>query len=333
MRPGNSKLHSQFVAILIALLAVTGLSLTSINEVTWEQRALAFVMFALSGCSYARWRYDAHRALPVYALISGSYTLFFALALFWVTPVSPSYFDQGALLPQEAVTGSLRMVVLGLIAIWIGMRAGLARHLITVEHLPDVPASRLHSPWIRWFVAFGSLSGFLQGMAVQFGALQNAVQLLFTFVPLVPFAILLDRYWAGAATKTDKLLITVFLIGRVTGGLAAGSLSSLVSAGLLVPASYLRARRTLPWIPVMIGILAVLFLQPGKNEYRQRFWYGADEATALARGAYWIHSSWNLWSSFFFSADPTVFTRLASMSVERASLLSQAALVAEKTPT
>jgi hypothetical protein len=35
---------------------------------------------------------------------------------------------------------------------------------------------------------------------------------------------------------------------------------------------------------------------------------------------------------FFFSAASTVFTRLASMSVERASLLGQAALVADKTP-
>src|SRR5690242_20660850 len=107
----DSVISSRILAIVIALVAVTGLSLTSISDVTWEQRSLVFAMFAITGCSYANWRHDRSRTLPVYAAISGIYTVFFSLALFWVTPVSPSFLDRGALLPEEALTGSLRMVV------------------------------------------------------------------------------------------------------------------------------------------------------------------------------------------------------------------------------
>jgi hypothetical protein len=317
---------------VFALLAVIGLSLTSVNEVTLEQRALVFVIFALTTCSYANWRRDRTRTLPVYAAVSGMYSLFFGLALFWLPPVSPSYLDRQALLPGEALTASLRMVLLGLVAVWIGMRVGLARRLINVRRLPDIPLSRLESPWIRILVAFGSISIFLQFLANHFGPLQNAATILFAFVPLVPFAILLDRYWNRAASKTDKTLIAAFLLCRLGGSLSGGALAALISVGFLVAASYLRARRTIPWSAVIIGVLVLLFLQPGKREYRQRFWSGDETASVLERGISWIQASWDVWSSFFTSADPTVFNRLASMSLGRASLLTQASLVVEKTP-
>ena len=331
-RAGDGASHSWALPILFALLAVIGLSLTSRNEVTWEQHALVFIMFALSACSYAHWSRHRKRTLPVYAAVTGMYSLFFGLALFWVVPVSPSYLDQGALLPQEALTASLRMVVMGLVAVWIGMHLGLARQFTNPRRLPDIPASRLRSPWIRFLLAFGCLSGFLQGLANQFGSLQNPAIILFVFVPLVPLAILLDRYWAGAASKADKFLIAAFLLCRSAAGLSSGTLGSLVSVGFLVAGSYVRARRAIPWAAVIVGVLVMLFFQPGKRDYRQRFWSGAETAGVVERGAYWIQASWDLWSSFFTSADPEIFNSLASMSVERTSLLTQAAVVVEKTP-
>jgi hypothetical protein len=119
LRAGDDVLRARFLALVLALLAVTGLSLTAINEVTWEQRGLVFVMFALSGCSYAHWRYDRRRTLPVYAVVSGVYTLFLCPGAVLGDAGVAHYMDQGVPLPQEALTASLRMVVLGLVSVWI----------------------------------------------------------------------------------------------------------------------------------------------------------------------------------------------------------------------
>jgi hypothetical protein len=327
----DDALRSRSVAVLSAAFAVVGLSLTSINEVTWEQRALVFMMFTMSGWSYAGWRPDQSRRFPVYAMISLVYALFFALALFWVAPISPSFLDQGKRFSEEALTASLRMVVLGLGSMWLGMRLGVARHVFDARRMPDIPASRLRSSWIRCLVVFGALGSFMYSIMNSLSGIRAVVIVLFWFVPLVPFAVLLDAYWARAASATDKMLIGLFLVCRIGGGLGSGSLGSVVSLGFVIGASFVRARRAIPWSGVIITFCVMLFLQPAKNEYRQRF-YGDYQATAFDRGAYWIGTSTELWSAFFRNGDGTVFADLASRTVERASLLTLTALVYDRTP-
>src|SRR5258707_95368 len=95
-------------------------------------------------------------------------------------------------------------------------------------------------------------------------------------------------------------------------------------------------RRTIPWAPVILTALVILFLQVGKQEFRSLYW-GADadaRAGIFERAKFWLDTSASRWSDALLNKGgaETSSGELASRSMERTSLLGQVAHVLELTP-
>src|SRR5260370_23839142 len=82
----------------------------------------------------------------------------------------------------------------------------------------------------------------------------------------------------------------------------------------------------------MIVIPVVLFLQPGKEKFRQQYWRTGASESYVERFNFWMDSSWSVWGDALLKADEEKARDLASKTLGRLSLLQQTANVMESTP-
>ena len=82
----------------------------------------------------------------------------------------------------------------------------------------------------------------------------------------------------------------------------------------------------------MIGIPIVLFLQPGKEKFRQQYWRAGASESYVERFNFWMHSSWSAWERRLLMRTKDKRRNLANQTLGRLSLLQQTANVMESTP-
>src|ERR1019366_4843005 len=88
----------------------------------------------------------------------------------------------------------------------------------------------------------------------------------------------------------------------------------------------------LPLVAIMIGIPIVLFLQPGKEKFRQRYWRTGASESYVERLNFWMDTSWSAWGEALSNSDEEKARNLANQTLGRLSLLQQTANVVESTP-
>jgi len=120
---------------------------------------------------------------------------------------------------------------------------------------------------------------------------------------------------------------------HLLGGLSSGWLGSLVSFGLTLGAFYVVIHRKIPWVTILLVIVATFFLQVGKNEFRAVYWSAEASDDPLERAQFWLNASASSWMDSLQSRGESDSSKLASRTLERASLLSQVAHVLELTPS
>src|SRR6267378_446217 len=101
------------------------------NEISQIQLALAFLLLQMPWSAYLNWKERSDEKIPVFALISGMYWVYYALSLFWGARTASgveSPFEKDV--PDEAITWALVMAVTGVSAIWLGMRTQLGTYLV-----------------------------------------------------------------------------------------------------------------------------------------------------------------------------------------------------------
>jgi hypothetical protein len=153
-----------------------------------------------------------------------------------------------------------------------------------------------------------------------------------TIVPSVAFG-LLFRYWLRReATRWDELLVVVYFVGSAILGIASGWLGSIVSMAIVCTAMYTFERRKLPIVALLAVLPVVLFLQPAKNGFRDRYWRSGQAAGVNERLWFWMDDAWHMWSQAFDDTGPESTKALASAALERLSLLQQTSNVVDLTP-
>jgi hypothetical protein len=153
-----------------------------------------------------------------------------------------------------------------------------------------------------------------------------------TIVPSVTFVVLLRYYLRGAAIPIDKVLLAGYAGVALIAGISSGWLGSFVGLAIMAMGVFVCERRKLPLVAIMIWIPIVLFLQPGKEKFRQQYWREGASDSYVERFNFWMDSSWSEWGKALSSSDQDDSRNLANQTLGRLSLLQQTANVMEATP-
>jgi len=84
---------------------------------------------------------------------------------------------------------------------------------------------------------------------------------------------------------------------------------------------------------VLMVLPVILFFQPAKNLFRERYWARESTDTSTERVTYWVENSWRLWTEAITSRDNDKLRDLSNSTLSRFDLLRQTAHVIEFTPS
>lgn len=304
------------------------------NEISLSQWLLAAVLLLMPWVSYLGWKRQSNDLLPLFSIISFVYWIFYAMSLFWgfrtVSGVDSPIDTQ---LSSQSVTTALGLTVLGMVCLWLGMKARLGGKL-TPKRIPQLVGGTRRIHYIRLLLVLGTVMSLYEGLPFMLG--EGSRQLLSTLASLLPilaFALLFRDYLRGECSPLDKIMVVGFFLLRFIIGISSGWLGSFAAIIVICGAIYISERKK---IPRSVGILVLaftLFFQVGKKEFRNAYWYGANQGSKIERVYFWMEASMNRWSEAF--ADPTgsALNEALNESLARVSLLTQTANVVDLTPS
>ncbi len=314
----------------VPLIVTAVLWATSLYEVSLPQVIAAFILFWIPWAAYREWVRGAREKIPLFALIGVVYWVAYAVPLFWLKH-GISLVTGKHQLTENAITQSLYLVVFGVGALKIGMAVAERLRFMNSYGL-DIN----RNPG-RWhYLRLALLAATVLKIAVPFdmfgGGGRQFLAIVETIVPSVAFVILLRYYLRGKAIPVDKALLAGYAAIAVVAGISSGWLGSFVGVAIMATAVYVYERRKFPLVAIMIGIPIVLFLQPGKEKFRQQYWRAGASESYVERFNFWMDSSWSAWGKPLLNADKEQARNLASETLGRLSLLQQTANVMETTP-
>lgn len=323
--------HGRLLSDPSVPLLITGLLwFSSPYHVEPSQVVAAFLLVYIPWVLYCRWRHTDKQEFPLLPFILAMYWLAYALPLFWSGREVTSYRGSHSL-SDVGITKSMYLAVDGAAAVFLG--AILSRRIRWSPTASiDIPPCRSH----RRYLGIVLISGLLLRISLPIGEVGSGVRQILsnveTIVPSVAFG-LLFRYWLRReATRWEQLLVVVYLCGSVILGIASGWLGSVVAISIVCAAMYAYEQRKLPIVALVIILPVVLFFQPAKEGFRQRYWYSGGSATVGERLWFWVGDSWQMWSQALDDPGSESIKALANQSLGRLSLLQQTANVIELTP-
>jgi hypothetical protein len=318
---------------LLPIIVTVLLLLTSEYEISIAQLFCALVLSIIPWVAYSKWRRQERTAVPLFAMISFMYWLYYALPLFWGERFVLQAAGADRTVSEEGVTATMFMVLLGVSALWLGMRTGLGRRL-TPRKLPDIQALQSRWNYLRAVLLMGIIINLMETSPYLFG--EGGRQILQNFIIVVPaviFAFLFRNYLKGESTQFDKLLVASFLGVRFLAGISSGWLSTFMSIIIISAAIYIAERRKIPALIVTVAVCFLLFFQVGKNEFRKTYWYGdVQQGSKVEKIEFWINASVNKWGEAFSDPSGKTLKDVTYPSLSRVALLTQSANVYDLTP-
>ena len=269
------------VAALVPPALVTFALWTAVrNEVPAVEAVLSWPLAVVPWTAFIDWRRRETRRLPLFALVSTMFWVYYGLPVFRPLWASEPAYQTASLVPALALS------LLGVACLWLGYRfAPLVRPTFRV---PDIPESAPRVGYVRAVLALGGLIGLSENLVFVFGeGGRNAVLMLGDFIPLVAFAFLLRRQLAGRGGPVDGAFLIGYAVLRVIAALASGWIGSAVAFGVVLVFVYIDERQRLP-VGLLLAVVAyVVVLQPAKNAFREVFWYGGAQGSRLERLGFW----------------------------------------------
>lgn len=312
-------------------LLVTGLlSYFSPYDVTLAEIAAAYLLTWLPWASYRTWYRDERKGIPLFALLAGMYWLSYVLPLFWGSH-AVSLVSGRRPLSDKAITASLYLAVAGVVALWAGIKLAARFRWVPLVRV-DVCTTPGHWNLLRIIFIVGTLVKVFVPIT-EWG--EGGRQFIADFekmVPTVIFVIFLRYYLRQRISNLDKALMLLYVFVAVVVGISSGWLGSFVGLGIVCVIIYTYERRKLPLTAALIVLPIILFFQPAKQAFRERYWTGNSAGGYSERVAFWGESSWNMWAEAITDRTGYRSMQLADATLSRLSLLQQTANVMEFTP-
>ena len=268
------------------------------------QLVLAIILLLVPWSYYLKWKQHQEPGLPIFAILSFMYWIYFALSLFFgARTVSGVETASEAHVSDESLTAALEMAVVAITCMWLGMKSGIARRLIP-KRMPMMKEGNVRVHYIRALLLVTGLLGLSEQFVSTAGeGARQMLSVVVTLLPIVAFCLLFRSYLRGEATRVDKALVIGFLLLRFIIGIASGWLGSFASIVVICGAVYLLERRKVPRVAVLLVISFTLFFQVGKREFRETYWQGDTQASKVERVQFWAETSLTKWGTAL--TDPT----------------------------
>ena len=296
---------------------------------------LADVMLALLLCwipwsAYRSWDRGDRREVPLFALIATMFWLAYAVPLFWASHEVNSVWGRKPL-SDAAITASLCLALAGIVALWSGVKLAARFHWRPAIRV-DVVGTPKHRLYLQVILVLGALVKAFVPITAWGAEGRQFISNFSNMVPMVSFSILLRYYLRHKADGIEKFLILGYVFVASVIGISSGWLGSFVGLGVVCAVIYIYERRRLPPATVLVILPIILFFQPSKVAFRERYWKGNSEASYSERTTFWVEKSWKMWADAI--TDPTGENTmlLADATLSRLSLLQQTANVIDLTP-
>lgn len=308
--------------------------LLSPNDIAWIQFAFALVLLQIPWITYLNWRKTGEDKLPVFALISFMYWIYYALSLFWgARTVSGVDTPLEKLVSQESITWSMALAVTGVSAIWLGINVRLGKRLVP-RKLPELKPGPSSLHYLRLLLVVGALLSLWESFPYIAGeGSRQALTIVVSTVPILAFAILFRNVLVGEAEPVDKVFVLGFLVLRLLVGLSSGWLGSFAGVIVVCAAIYLAEKRRIPRFALVLVICFTLFFQVGKQEFREVYWYGDTKTSKIDRVKFWTYASLNKWQDAASDSSGQSLADSINATFSRVSLLTQTANVVDLTPS
>src|ERR1035438_461152 len=316
--------------LVVPLLVTALLWYSSSYDVTVADTGAAFVLGWLPWASYRNWCRGERKEFPLFALLGGMYWLAYVLPLFW-TSHEIALVSGRRPLPQSAITASLYLAVAGVVALGTGMKLAASFRWVPRIRV-DVSGQPQQWHYLRIIFVIGTLVKVLVPITAFGAGGRQFVSNFENMVPAVSFAIFFRYYLRHKISGLDKFIMLGYGLIALVVGISSGWLGSFVGFGIIGMTVYTYERRRLPMTAALIVLPMILFFQPGKQAFRTRYWKGASDDGYFERTAFWIGTSWNVWSNAIMGETSGGGRKLADDSLQRLSLLQQTANVMELTP-
>jgi hypothetical protein len=315
----------------VPLLVTALLWYSSSYNLTLAETGAAFLLGWLPWASYRNWYRGERKGIPLFALVAGMYWLAYVVPLFWASHEIGLVSGRRPL-SESAITASLYLAVTGVVALWAGIKLAARFRWVPAIRV-DVSGTPEHWHYLRIIFIVGTLVKVFVPIT-EWG--QGGRQFISNFenmVPAVSFAIFLRYYLRRKISDLDKFLMFGYAFLALVVGISSGWLGSFVGLGIVCVIVYTYERRKLPLTAALIVLPIILFFQPGKAAFRERYWRGDYASGYSERVAFWVESSWNIWTDAITDQTGQKGKLLADATLSRLSLLQQTANVMESTPS
>lgn len=325
-----------FVVVVPAAITLL-LYIARLNDVSLIQGLLAFALLLIPWRAYLHWQRSSDNAIPVFAMLSFMYWLYYGVPLFLDEQiVSTIYEPIGHDLTDAGISKALIMALTGVCFLWLGMNARIVQSFVPAIPKLSLELTHRNMRYVRAVLIVGSLLS-LSDLPLLF--IGEGSRQLFTIVvsvvPLLAFALLFREVIRGESDLVDRVLVVGFLAVRFITGLSSGWLGVFASIVLICGAIYVVERRRLPRAALVTVVLFTVFFQVGKEDFRKTYWRQDDpgQGGRVERVAFWIQASFEKWEQTITDSSGESFRRALNPSVSRVSLLNQTANVIEQTPS
>jgi hypothetical protein len=328
--PNAARSSPVFFYAGIPLIVTAALWATSLNDVSLPQIVAVFLLCWIPWTAYKRWSNGTREGIPLLFLVGAVYWAAYALPLFWLRH-EINLVTGGHELSEEVITRALYLAVLGVAALGVGIRvAGRWQFMESLR--PDI-----HRSPGRWnYLRSALLAAMCLRITVPISSLggggRQFLAIVETVVPSIAFVVLLRYYLRGSAIALDKALLVGYASVALIAGISSGWMGSFVGLAIMATGVYVFEKRRLPLVALVLAIPVVLFLQPGKEKFRQQYWREGASDSYFERFNFWMDSSLTEWETALSSPDQDSAKRLADKTLGRISLLQQTANVVEATP-
>ena len=256
--------------------------------------------------------------------------VFYGVAIFGASRISPSKFDHGSDLSDSILTMAMLVGIIGLLSMGAGRMAAMRLAGRMTFRLPLLEGSSPTPARVQVLLLIGIVAN-LFGVPFYGSVLWNISVIAFGALPLAAFLwlVLVRRF--RRLSQLDFLLGIAFLATRVLAGAKfSASLGTVVVPLLLIGVADVSLKRKLPWPMITAVACLILFLQPGKGTIRNemsRGQVGVGMTDAIVR---WVDLSISGWADVFAGRAP--LDEQLSATSTRSSLLTMTSVILEQTP-